>query len=340
MKIIFASILFFLNLLNLSFCSDQKKTHVGDNQNIDTLQSVVADTLVKAAVDTLSMDDIVIEKQLRYDQYTLEDEYPYKDKVRKFQWDKVRDRLAYLETIQQKRSKWAVVQNYRNGNGEAPLVRAYKRNAYKRVADTFGVERYQSVPLYLRGDSVPARYIRDGSLVKYIGDSVNFVHVETTFFAGEWMIPKKYLKTISDSVIFNKAVFVDVTNQNITTLEKNASKWLIRSMNPATTGMYKPPYAQETPLGLFVVQEKKAKMLFLVDGTTETGGFAPWASRFTNGAYIHGIPVNAPRTTNIEFSPSLGTIPRSHMCVRNASSHAKFVYDWITFLNTIVFIID
>lgn len=71
--------------------------------------------------------------------------------------------------------------------------------------------------------------------------------------------------------------------------------------------------------------------------TTETGGFAPYASRFTNGGYIHGVPVNAPRKTLIEFSPSLGTTPRSHMCVRNATSHAKFIYDWAPIEETLVF---
>ncbi len=69
-------------------------------------------------------------------------------------------------------------------------------------------------------------------------------------------------------------------------------------------------------------------MIYLVDGSKETGGFAPYASRFTNGGYIHGVPVNAPRKSLIEYSPTLGTTPRSHMCVRNATSHAKFVYDW------------
>ena len=39
-------------------------------------------------------------------------------------------------------------------------------------------------------------------------------------------------------------------------------------------------------------------------------------------------PGNAPRKSLIEYSPTLGTTPRSHMCVRNATSHAKFVYDW------------
>ena len=72
-------------------------------------------------------------------------------------------------------------------------------------------------------------------------------------------------------------------------------------MNPSTTGRHLPPYAQETPLGMFVLQEKKVKMVFLKDGSKETGGYAPYASRFTDGAYIHGVPVNAPRKTQIDI---------------------------------------
>ena len=116
---------------------------------------------------------------------------------------------------------------------------------------------------------------------------------------------------------------------SIASLERSGKgQWVVRSMNPSTTGRHLPPYAQETPLGMFVLQEKKVKMVFLKDGSKETGGYAPYASRFTDGAYIHGVPVNAPRKTQIEYSPSLGTTPRSHMCVRHATSHAKFIYDW------------
>lgn len=74
--------------------------------------------------------------------------------------------------------------------------------------------------------------------------------------------------------------------------------------------------------------------------TSGNGGFAPWASRFDNGSYLHGVPVNTPATAIIEFSWSLGTTPRSHMCVRNASSHAKFIYDNFPTLETIVFVFD
>ncbi|WP_353937924.1 L,D-transpeptidase family protein [Parabacteroides goldsteinii] len=58
------------------------------------------------------------------------------------------------------------------------------------------------------------------------------------------------------------------------------------------------------------------------------------------GGYIHGVPVNAPRKSLIEYSSTLGTTPRSHMCVRNATSHAKFIYDWAPVYETLVFVFD
>lgn len=46
-----------------------------------------------------------------------------------------------------KPAQWCILQNYKNRNGEAPLVKSFKRDAYKRIADTLGVERYQGIPL-------------------------------------------------------------------------------------------------------------------------------------------------------------------------------------------------
>ncbi len=285
--------------------------------------------------------EIVIEKELLFDQHTLADEYLYKDTVRVFQWEKIRDGLYLLDSIRLEHSNWAILQNYKNLKGEAPLIRTFVRNAYKRVADTLGVERYQSVPLYLPSDTMVAdRYGRDGSPVRYRGEEGRFARVEMIYPAGEWLVPQKYIKVIGDTVAFNHAIFVDRNNQNVATMEKVGSKWLIRSMNPVTTGLHRPPYAQETPLGLFLVQEKKARMEYYKDGSTEKGGFAPWASRFTNGAYLHGVPVNYPHTALVEYSASLGTTPRSHMCVRNATSHAKFIYDWAPVNQTVVFVLE
>lgn len=329
--------LLFIYILGLVSCSGKKE--IKEVENGQTQDSVLVE---KKETITIKADDIIIEKDLLYDQYTLADSYPYKDTVRMFQWDKMREGLAILENIRQKSAKWAILQNYKNKNGEAPLVKIYRRNEYKRIADTLGIERYQSVPLFLPEDTLTAeRYGRDGTLVKLLEDSTKkFLKVSAANFDGEWYVPKKYIKEIHDTIMFNKAIFVDRNNENIATLERSDSKWLVRSMNPATTGLHKPPHQQETPLGMFVIQEKKSKMVFLKDGSTETGGFAPYASRFTNGGYIHGIPVNEPRKNLIEYSPSLGTTPRSHMCVRNATSHAKFIYNWALTESTIVFVIE
>lgn len=301
------------------------------------------DTIVVQKIEKkpFTIDMIHIEKELLFDKYTLDDTYPYKDTTRNFQWDKIRASLFLLDSIQLEPASWAILQNYKNFKGEAPLVKSYKRNAYKRIADTLGVERYQSVPLYLTTDSVtPEIYGRDGSLVKCIKDTTDFINVGTIYSSGNWIVPKRYVKFIDDSISFRKAIFVDRKNQNIATLEKVDSTWYVRSMNPATTGVHRPPYAQETPVGMFVLQEKKSKMLFLRDGTNEIGGFAPWASRFTNGGYIHGVPSNEPQKNIIEYSQTLGTTPRSHMCVRNASSHAKFIYDWAPTNGTIIFVLE
>ena len=279
-------ILLLLCLSTLSFCT----TKPGEPQGpgLPGLDTPVAETVPEAAPPLI---ETVIEKELLYDQHTLADTYPYKDTMREFQWDKIRAGLRLLDSLRQKPSRWAIFQNYRNKNGEAPLVRKFHRDAYKRVSDTLGIERYQSVPLYLPEDTLTAeRYGRDGALVKLLDDSNRLFRIQTIYTNGEWLVPGKYVK--------------------------------------------------ETPLGIFVVQEKKARMIYLVDGSKETGGFAPYASRFTNGGYIHGVPVNAPRKSLIEYSPTLGTTPRSHMCVRNATSHAKFVYDWAPVNETIVFVFD
>lgn len=313
-----------------------------DEAYADT-QAVVPVPIPEAlAIKPLTAEDILLTKDLLYDKYTLEDVYPYQDTVRSFKWDVMRKCLAFIENMQRDTVKWVVLQNYKNLNREAPLVRSYVRNAYKRVADTLGVERYQSVPLYLLTDTLtPERYGRDGTIAYLQGREGSFCRVFPATFEEEWLVPERYLKPLADSTLFHHVVFVDRRDQNICTLEwTGRGEWKIRSMNPATTGRHAPPYAQETPLGMYLIQQKKTRMVFLKDGSTATGGYAPYASRFTNGAYIHGVPVNVPRTAMIEYSWSLGTTPRSHMCVRNATSHSKFIFDWAPTEQALVVVIE
>ena len=115
------------------------------------------------------------------------------------------------------------------------------------------------------------RYIygRDGALVSFLGETGSFYRVSPVSIEGEWWVPRRYVKLLSDSTQFNHVVVVDRGDQNIATLERlEEGTWAIRSMNPATTGMHRPPYAQETPLGMFVVQQKKSRMVFLKESSS------------------------------------------------------------------------
>lgn len=295
------------------------------------------------AIHATDAQAIQLEKELTYDQYTLTDTYPYSNTTREFQWDKIKEKLAQTDALRAKNSNtWAVLQNKSNVHGKPANAKGFTTDEYHGVVDRFGVPASQAIPLFLATDlTVPERYALDGSLVNIVGEEGDFVIILfTTFCDEEYLVPKKFVHQITGTPDFAKVIVVDRTNQNISTFEKMEDVWRIRSMNPATTGAHNPPYQRETPLGLFVLQQKVAKMLYYVDGTTEIGGYAPWANRFSAGGYIHGVPVNLPATAIIEYSATLGTIPRSHMCVRNAASHAKFIFDNFPVDDTLVFVIE
>lgn len=279
-------------------------------------------------------------KELTYTDYTLSDQYVAGNQTRCFQWNKIDSMLTRLDTFQYEHLIMATLHNYKNEYGLAPLVEPHVLGKYNNQTDTFGVERYQSVPLY-SVDSVPqlVRYGRDGALGAITGDTLGYYKITFLYIPGEWYVPQKYVKVIGP-VFFRKCIFIDRTNQNIATLQQHDSCWYVRSMNPATTGLDRPPFKKPTPAGIFVIQEKKGKMPFYKDGTDDIGGFAPYASRFCCGGYIHGVPVNYPQKSLIEYSPTLGTTPRSHMCVRNATSHALYIYNWSGEFDTLVFVFD
>ncbi|WP_240920234.1 L,D-transpeptidase [Sphingobacterium chungjuense] len=344
--------------IRLLFCALMSMTLIFSCQNktaeekaISDAEKRTADSLaqIKAAEEEVRKQpvkaaDINLTKDLEYDKHTLEDSYAYEDTTRVFQWDKIKERLADVENFQRMPHQYGVLQNHRNKNKEAPLVKNWKRNAYKRVADSLGTERWQGVPLYAAGQhDAPELYGRDGYLVIITKNdtTADMMEVEGISLPGKFDVPDRYVKVLGDTVVFDRVAIVDVTNQNIATFQKtDKGAWKVLSMNPATSGMHKPPFSTETPLGVYVVQEKKKKMMFLKDGTSSIQGYAPFATRFSNGGYIHGVPVNNPNGKIVEYSWSLGTVPRSHMCVRNASSHAEFVYNLTKTLSSLIIVIE
>ncbi|WP_432205071.1 L,D-transpeptidase [Cetobacterium somerae] len=282
-------------------------------------------------------NEIILKKELTYNKYTLDNFYKYKNTSREFQWEKIENKISNLEKFQNEYSKIGTLRNFRNSNGNPPKLESFLKSPER---DKYGVRREQGIPLYESLDRKPVRYAWDGSLVGILEEKDGFVKIKIESLDGEWWTLKKYVKEISTDPA-NKLIFIDRKNQNIATLQKENGIWLIRSMNPATTGLDKLPHNFPTPLGTFVVQNKKPRMNYLKLGSSsEIAGFAPYATRFSGGGYIHGIPVELPKTQIIEHSPTLGSTPRSRMCVRNASSHAKYIYEWARPLNTLVVVIE
>jgi len=282
-----------------------------------------------------------IEKDLLYDTHTLQDDYAYGKLERCFQWEKIAGKIDSILIFEEAAKEFGALNNYKNRNGVPPLADSVSRDVYRAIQDKYGVKRDQSVPFYRPENlSRPKRYGRDGTLVSILKDTADYLWVVAAAFEGEWLVPSKYVDRLGGAD-FRRLIFVDRTNQNIATLEyESDTSWLVRSMNPATTGVQRPPFRRETPIGIYVVRTKLKSMAYLKDSGQGLGGYAPWASRFTGGAYVHGVPVAYPGTVQYEFSRSLGTTPRSHMCVRNATSHAKFIYDWAAVDEALVIVFD
>ncbi len=161
------------------------------------------------------------------------------------------------------------------------------------------------------------------------------------------MVLDKYINTKKPLTNLNKIIIVDRKNQNQGVLEFIDGQWTLISYGLSTTGV-KGTYSLETPLGYYMAIEKRDKFLYFEDGTTKIAGYAPYAIRFSGGGYIHGVPVNYKIKDDnkmidpgmIEYLHSIGTTPRSHMCVRNYTSHAKFLHSWADIGETALVVIE
>nr|WP_307776146.1 L,D-transpeptidase [uncultured Cetobacterium sp.] len=274
----------------------------------------------------INLNAAMIERELLYDKYTLTDTYTKNKKTKMIQWDKISQYLDSLEAFESEHIQYGSLGNYKNSKGGTPTPKK-----------DFGIRWYQAIPLYTHDDlKVPYRYAKDGSLVAILAVGGKYTTVKLKEFDGIWLVPNRYVK-ISNVKEFDKVIFIDIKYQNLVSLEKVDTVWKVRSINPITSGLDKPPYQLPTPLGSFIVQSKKRQMWYLKDGSkTEIEGHSPYATRFSGGGYVHGIPINLPRTELIEYGWYLGTYPRSHMCVRSATSHAKFLYEWSEINKTLV----
>lgn len=260
-------------------------------------------------------------------------------RIRTFRFDKIYEELLALERFAQN-SEITYVNNYKNRSGEAPLYKG-------KEVDKHGVRRFQSAPGYTNlSTNKEFIYIEDGTLVKVISKANGYYKVKIHKNNVVLSIPEKYLKNSLRLKELTKAIVVDVKNQNEGVFEKKNKQWTLISNTLATTGANE-EYKLETPPGYYFAIEKKSKFLYLDDITKKVSGYAPYAIRFAGGTYIHGVPVAYKKDGNklidpghIEYSGTIGTSPLSHRCVRNYTSHAKFLYDWADIRNTAVIVIN
>lgn len=238
-----------------------------------------------------------------------------------------------------KASSYGYISNYKDENGSPPLMNG-------KALDEYGMQAYQSAPAYTNlNDMTKFRYFPDGMLVSILGEVKGYFKVKSTEYDGEYWIPKKYISFDDNLDTFAKAIVVDTTNQNEAVFEKRGDKWTLISYTLATTGV-KDKVRYETPIGKFKVMEKKERFYYLDENLKEITGYAPYGIRFSQGAYVHGIPVefvvkNGEKTDPgiKEYLFTIGTVPRSHKCVRNYTSHAQFLFNWADPNDTAVIVI-
>ena len=247
---------------------------------------------------------------------------------RSFQFDKMQNSINDL-IKQVKQGDLHFISNYKNQNGAPPI----KGNI---TVDEFGYRSYHSAPAYEQEDiNSNFRYIPDGLLVRILDETDEFYKVNAPTFGSDFYVPKKYIDQSATLSEVNNVIVIDRSQQNEATFEIDEKGLNLVSYNQATTGL-PGNYSFETTLGIYKAIEKKDRFLYLKKGSQEIAGYAPYAIRFTGGAYIHGVPVEYKEEDGqkidpgtIEYLHTIGTFPRSSMCVRNYTSHAKFLYNWM-----------
>ncbi len=234
----------------------------------------------------------------------------------------------------------AYIANYKDRNGKPPLYEGKKE-------DGFGTSGYQSAPAYESASSDSSfRYVPDGMLVSILGETESFYRVRIPAYNDEYYVPKVYVSARKSIEELKQVVVIDQGNQNEAVFQYFDGKWQIVSYTYATTGGDS-KYRQPTEKGYFMAIQKRESFEYTNGNSGVVAGYAPYAVRFSRGAYINGIPVEYEEKEGqkkdpgmIEYLFTLGTFPRSHRCVRNYTSHAKFLYEWLVIGESAVVVMD
>ena len=266
-------------------------------------------------------------------------QYEYQGQIRPYRFREMMETAGKILEEQEK-GPLTFLDNYKDRKGKAPLY-------HGKATDRNGTLRGAAVPGYPDlSEQEEFDYLPDGTLVRIMNQKENgFLQVWSLTDQKAYWVPEKYVRQDRQMGRIKKVIAIDRTNQTIAALEQVTrmeyfqspgvflkTDWQIVSYSRCTTGKLG-PYHQPTPVGTFYAMEKKPYLEYLIDGTNQIGGREPWAIRFTAGAYVHGMSAG-------EFSEAIGTVPLSHKCVRNYTSHALFLYNWFEGDRTAVIVIE
>ena len=266
---------------------------------------------------------------------------------RSFQLQKALD-LALTMKAEAESGKTLFVNNYRNARGTAP------KQPNGKSVDALGYRRDQAAPAYPAADGTgEMRYLPDGTMLQELEQVGEYVKVKVVFSGEELYVPVKYVNLKKDHIsALTQVVSVDRKNQNVIVMQYGNGSWQVVSLSYVSTGKTGGS-SLPTPLGAYVTLGKAPKFFYYGDsvGTTKMfAGFAPYAVRFSCGAWLHGVPHDVEPKANFNDIPmpktyreaitSLGTTPQSHMCVRNYTSHAQFLYNWLKIGSSAVTVIE
>lgn len=223
----------------------------------------------------------------------------------------------------------AYIANYKDRNGKAPLYKGSN-------TDAFGKGAYQSAPAYT-GASTDSdfRYLPDGTLIILLEKTEKFYKVNVPGIGDEYYVPIQYVSGLNPINKLYQVVVIDAANQNEAVFQYYKNKWQLVSVTYVST-CSQDMLLEEGKPAVFKVIDKKEKLEFLNSDGDDAAGYAPYALRFSGSSHIYGVPVeyeikdgvvSDPGTT--EYIYTLGTLPRTKWGIRNYTSHAKFLYDWL-----------
>ena len=266
---------------------------------------------------------------------------------RGFYWREIGEKINLINTF---------IVNSNREKKDLYVISAYVplSKSYYSPVDKFGNRATQSVKGYLKS-SLEGEYINlpDQTLFKKLSETKDYIELETPFYGGSYYVknnPKTFKKMeLKDKI--NKYIAIDTQSQSEVALERNTTtnQYEVITYSLVTTGKDNGYSSYDTPHGVFMVAHTRTYMMFTrnlranetigaipsrlkAGGNQVIAGEAPYAIRFSGGAYLHGIPgpIGASSESKWYTAAKIGTYKESHKCVRHYDDQIKFLFDWLS----------